>query len=51
MLSAIIWILVGAIGASIIFFFVWRNNKTLIKDQAAKIDALIKKYTDKVIDK
>jgi len=44
MFGAIFWFLAGMVAASVIWFFVWRNNKTLIQEQAAKLDELVDKY-------
>lgn len=38
-------LIIGGIAASAGWFFVWRNNKDLIKKQAEKLDKL---YSDKV---
>jgi len=36
-------IAIGIIIASVIWFFVWRNNKQLIKEQIEKIDKMVNK--------
>ncbi|HUV84706.1 MAG TPA: hypothetical protein VMV86_03305 [Methanosarcinales archaeon] len=43
----LIWFIAGIIAASAIWFFVWRNNKTLIQEQAQKLDDLVNSKLDK----
>jgi len=42
---------VGAVGASIGWFFVWRNNKSAMKYWMEKAEAKVDEKLDKKIDK
>jgi hypothetical protein len=41
----------GVVVASVAWFFVWRNNKQLIKDQAEKLDATVTEKLSEVKEK
>jgi len=40
-MSNLIWFLIGVVIASLIWFFVWRNNKARMTDAAEHLDSLL----------
>ena len=48
MFGVIFWFVAGMVVASVIWFFVWRNNKDLIRKQAEKIDTLVTEIENKI---
>ena len=46
-MGALIWFGLGMIAASVIWFFVWRNNKELLKQKMDELDQIVSEKLDK----